>query len=45
MQKSAGGLILQVSSSGGGLPGRPDLERDRGVRYLGPIPVAQAAVL
>jgi hypothetical protein len=30
-------LTSQVSSSGGGLPGRLDLDRDRGARYLGRI--------
>jgi len=37
MQNSCGSLPSQVSSSGGGLPGRLDLNRDRGARYLGQI--------
>jgi len=37
MQDSAQRLPSQVSSSGGGLPGRLDLNRDRGARYLGEI--------
>jgi len=28
-------IVSQVSSSGGGLPGRPDRARDRGVRIFG----------
>src|SRR5258706_3110065 len=35
MQDLGERLTSQVSSSGGGLPGRLDLERDRGARYLG----------
>ena len=37
MQDSVEHLTSQVSSSGGGLPGRLDLNRDRGARYLGEI--------
>src|SRR5580700_9122183 len=37
MQDSVERLTSQVSSSGGGLPGRLDLERDRGALYLGAI--------
>src|SRR5580704_13642205 len=35
LQTSSPGLISVVSSSGGGLPGRLDLERVRGVRHFG----------
>ena len=35
LQKFVWSLASGVSSSGGGLPGRPDLARDQGVRYFG----------
>jgi hypothetical protein len=35
MQSRGEDLCLSASSSGGGLPGRLDLEKDPGVRYLG----------
>ena len=35
LQKFVWSLASGVSSSGGGLPGRPDLARGQGVRYFG----------